>query len=177
MMQARQAQLQDRDRVRDLYLSTFPDDERESVAALAINLLTEKTTPETYALVVETDDTLVGHVSFSPVTCIETNNNLCYILAPLAVHPTYQKRGIGTDLVQTGIKHLTDLNVAILFVYGDPAYYSRFGFDADIATGYAPPYQLQYEFGWQAKRLTNTNKLPSSEKLTCVQPLMDPQLW
>ncbi|MBE9029831.1 N-acetyltransferase [filamentous cyanobacterium LEGE 11480] len=177
MIQTRQAQLHDRDRVRDIHLAAFPDAERKAVAELAVNLLAEQKTTETFALVAEADGNLIGHVVFSPVMCVDTGNDLGYILAPLAVHPTYQKRGIGTNLIEAGIKRLSDLGVSIVFVYGDPNYYGRFGFDADLATEYVPPYQLQYEFGWQAKRLTDIQGLPSPGKLTCVDSLMEPQLW
>lgn len=83
-MQIRQAGVGDGVSVRDLHFSAFPEMERKAVAALAMNLLAERTTPETFALVAETDDTLVGHISFSPVARVNTNGFLGYILAPLA---------------------------------------------------------------------------------------------
>lgn len=177
MMQIRQAGLRDCDSVRDLYLFTFPEIEREAVAALAINLLTARTTPETFALVAETDDILIGHIAFSPVTRIDTDKFLGYILAPLAVHPEFQQRRIGTNLIKAGMEYLAKLNVDIVFVYGDPQFYSRFGFDAAIAAGYLPPYQLRYPLGWQAKALTDVNTFPAAGQLTCVKALREPQLW
>jgi putative acetyltransferase len=175
-MHIRPAQLQDRDRVRRLYLSPFFDVEREAVAGLAVNLLAETTTPATFALVAETGDYLVGHVGFSPVPRTKTDHIVGYILAPLAVHPDLQKRGIGTRLIESGIEQLSSLGAAIVFVYGDPRYYRRFGFDARVAVQYVPPYQLQYDFGWQAKPLARNASCPSSSMLTCVASLMDPQL-
>jgi putative acetyltransferase len=176
-MHIRQAQLEDRDRVRRLYLSAFSDGEREAVAGLAVNLLAETTTPATFALVAETDGNLVGHVGFSPVACAKTDHIVGYILAPLSVHPDLQKQGIGTGLIESGIEQLSSLGAAIVFVYGDPRYYGRFGFDTRVAAQYVPPYQLQYDFGWQAKPLTRNASCPSSVMLTCVPSLMDPQLW
>lgn len=177
MMRIRQAQLKDRDRVRRLYLSAFSEVEREAVAGLAVNLLAENTNPTTFALVAETDDNLVGHVGFSPVVHTNADNFVGYILAPLAVHPELQKRGIGTELIESGVEHLSSLGADIVFVYGDPRYYGRFGFDARIAAEYIPPYQLQYDFGWQAKPLTESASFSSFGKLTCVHSLMNPQLW
>ena len=49
------------------------------------------------------------------------------------------------------------MGVDILFVYGDPKYYSRFGFSADAAVRYIPPYRLQYPFGWQGIALKERN--------------------
>jgi len=176
-MHIRLASPRDRDSVRSLHLSAFAEEERQEVATLAVNLLAEKTIPETFALVAEADNIVVGHIAFSPVSRVSTDNYQGYILAPLAVHPEFQKRRIGASLIKTGIEHLSRLDVDIVFVYGDPKYYGRFGFDADIAVEYAPPYQLQYPFGWQAKPMTDGKTFPSSGKLTCVQSLRDPQLW
>jgi putative acetyltransferase len=176
-MVIRQAQLEDRDRLLDLYVSAFSDAERDAVAGLAVNLLAEETTPETFALVAEVDDRLVGHVGFSPVAHTNTDTFVGYILAPLAVHPEHQKRGIGTELIASGFERLSFLSAAIVFVYGDPQFYGRFGFDARIAAQYTPPYELEYDFGWQAKRLTEVNTLPASGELTCVFSLMVPHLW
>ena len=176
-MHIRPASLLDRDGVTSLHLAAFPEEEREAVAALAVNLLAEETNPETFALVAEADDIVVGHIAFSPVSQTNTDKYQGYILAPLAVHPQFQKRRIGANLIEAGIQHLSRINVDIVFVYGDPQYYGRLGFDAVIAAEFAPPYQLQYPFGWQAKPLTDVNTFPSSGKLTCVQSLRDPQLW
>lgn len=176
-MHIRTASRKDQDSIRCLHLSAFSEEEREEVATLAVNMLAEKTNPETFSLVAEANDIVVGHISFSPVSRINSDKFQGYILAPLAVHPQYQKQGIGAILIETGIQHLSKINVDIIFVYGDPKYYSRFGFDAGIASEYAPPYQLQYPYGWQAKTLTDVKTFPSSGKLTCVSSLRDPQLW
>ena len=176
-MYIRTATLLDQDSIRRIHLSAFPEEEREIVANLAFNMLAEKTNPETFSLVAETNDVVVGHISFSPVICIDTDNFRGYILAPLAVLPQYQRRRIGTNLVEAGLQHLSRMNVDIVFVYGDPQYYGRFGFDANIASGYTPPYQLQYPSGWQAKPLKRVKDFPSSGILTCVSSLRDPLLW
>ena len=65
----------------------------------------------------------------------------------------------------------------ILFVYGDPKYYGRFGFTTDAAIGYAPPYKLEHPFGWMAVSLNERSSDLSSGKVTCVAPLCDPELW
>jgi putative acetyltransferase len=65
----------------------------------------------------------------------------------------------------------------ILFVYGDPKYYSRFGFSVDAAYGYTAPYKLEYPFGWQAIDLNECNVTKSPVKITCVNSLCDPELW
>ena len=167
----------DRDDVRDVHLCAFPEGEREIVSKLAINLLSERTTPQTISLVAETEGAVVGHVAFSPVT-IDNNENLQgYILAPLGVKPDYQKRRIGSKLIESGMQQLLKMGVNILFVYGDPEYYSKFGFSVDVADRYTPPYKLQYPFGWQAIVLNEYNIAESSINIACVTSLCDPELW
>ena len=176
-MRIRQAYIEDRQRVRRLYLSAFSEGEREAVAEVAVNLLAEETTPATFALVAELDDNIVGHVGFSPLASDHAIGFVGYILAPLVVHPEHQRLGTGTRLIDSGFERLALHGAHIVFVYGDPKYYGRFGFDARVAAPYRPPYQLEYEFGWQAKRLVECNTLPSSGELTCVRSLMAPHLW
>ena len=82
----------DREEVRKVHLSAFPEGERQLVATLAVNLLSKETTPETIALVAETDDAMVGHIAFSPVPVDNNENWQGYLLAPLGVKSEYQRR-------------------------------------------------------------------------------------
>ncbi|MEZ6065774.1 MAG: N-acetyltransferase [Planctomycetaceae bacterium] len=118
---------------------------------------------------------MVGHVGFSPVTD-PMHSFVGYILAPLAVRPEFQRQGIGTAVVEAGIQQLVEQGVDIVFVYGDPAYYARYGFEPASAASFHAPYPLQYPFGWQARCLTASAKLPAAATLTCVA-LRDPALW
>lgn len=158
-------------------MRAFPERERQSVAGLAVNLLGEETTPETTALVAEIDDEVVGHIAFSPATIENHESCMGYILAPLGVMPQYQKRGIGSELIGTGIVRQLRSGTSILFVYGDPAYYGRFGFKADSASNYLPPYELQYPSGWQALVLNEDGITNSKLCVSCVASLCDSRLW
>ena len=177
IMRIRIAASLDRDDIRGVHLCAFPESEREIVSKLAINLLSEETTPQIISLVAETEGAVVGHVAFSPVI-IDNNENLQgYILAPLGVKPDYQGHRIGSQLIESGIQQLLKMGVNILFVYGDPEYYGRFGFSVDAACRYTAPYKLQYPFGWQAIDLNEYNVTKSPVKITCVTSLCDPELW
>jgi putative acetyltransferase len=79
------------------------------------------------SLVAERDKALVGHIAFSPITVEGNPHSLrCLGLAPLAVAPRQQGRGIGGRLVQAGLAAAAGWD--LVFVLGDPAYYERFGF-------------------------------------------------
>jgi putative acetyltransferase len=176
-MNIRTAANQDRDDIQRVYLYAFPKGESEIVSQLAIDLLCEKTTPQTISLVAEIDGSIVGHTAFSPVTICNHDGFLGYILAPLGVKPDYQGRGIGSRLIEYGMQQLSGMGVNVVFVYGDPQYYVRFGFSADAALPYTTPYKLQYPFGWQAVLLNeyDIDRLPAA--ITCVASLCDPKLW
>ena len=167
----------DRDDIREIHLCAFPEGEKKIVSTLAVNLLSEETSPETISLVAEADGAVVGHICFSPVTVNNNKSWKGYILAPLGIKPEYQKRQVGSKLIESGIERLSKMGVNVLFVYGDPKYYGRFGFNANLATGYSPPYDLQYPFGWQAIILNEGVFTESTVEISCVDPLNDAELW
>lgn len=167
----------DQEDIRSVHWSAFDESERGLVSKLAVDLLAEDTTPRTISLVAEVEGSVVGHVAFSPVSSHDDESFSGYIMAPLGVKPEYQKRCIGSKLVEKGMQQLSEMGVGILFVYGDPEYYSRFGFSVDVAECYTPPYRLQYPFGWQGIALNECSSERSSIEITCVASLCDPVLW
>lgn len=175
-MNIRKAILEESDHIRRIHIAAFPAEENTAVAKLATDLLKEEAVPPVLSLVAEADDTLVGHIAFSPVY---SNNPSWqgYILAPLGVLPEYQNRLVGSALINDGMQRLMAMGVNVLFVYGDPKYYGRFGFSTEVAASYSPPYALQYPFGWQALILKGDNQIEPPAQLTCVQALSDPSLW
>lgn len=176
-MHIRKAISLDGEAISEVHLSAFSEEEREIVCKLAIALLSENTTPPTISLVAEAESDVIGHVAFSPVAIDDSKSLQGYILAPLGVKPNYQNRGIGSKLINTGIQQLSKMGVNMLFVYGDPKYYGRFGFSADIAKLYIPPYKLQYTYGWQAIALNESKTVSSPVKITCVPSLCNSELW
>ncbi len=97
--------------------------------AALVDALREAGAPLVSMVAVE-DDTVVGHILFSPVSVEpESPNEFCAVgLAPLAVLPARQRRGVGSALMQSGIEECRRRGYDAIFVLGDPAYYRRFGF-------------------------------------------------
>ena len=173
----RAATLADEASIRQVHLAAFGAEENEQVASLACALLREAAEPEMVHLVADAGDALRGHVAFSPVFGCASGECVAYILAPLAVAPQSQKKGVGKALVEAGLKELARLGARTVLVYGDPGYYARFGFQAEAAERFVPPYALQYPTGWQAVAL-GEGGLPSEPvAFTCVVPLNQPDLW
>jgi putative acetyltransferase len=83
----------------------------------------------TISLVAVQDDRTVGHIAFSPVKVESERSSFEAIaLAPMAVLPAYQRKGIGSQLVRSGVKECQHLGHEIIVVLGHPNYYPRFGF-------------------------------------------------
>jgi len=93
------------------------------------------------SLVYEYDNQLIGHIFFSPVH-VESNtqNILMCGLAPMAIHPNWQRQGFGSQLVEKGLNECKKQGYQAVVVLGHPEYYPRFGFEV------AENYGLTCEF-------------------------------
>ena len=94
-MIARESTEKDKDRIYQLHTAAFGETEGPAVAKLTLELLADKAAQPLLSLVAEDDANLVGHVLFTPVSILGTSVAGAYILAPLAVAPGHQGRGIG----------------------------------------------------------------------------------
>lgn len=81
------------------------------------------------SLVAEQDAAIVGHILFTRMHVADTP---AVALAPVAVDPAHQHRGIGAALIRRGLDLLRDSGERIVIVVGHPAYYPRFGFAAAV---------------------------------------------
>ena len=88
------------------------------------------------SLVAETGGVVVGHIALSRLRSPER----ALALAPLAVALARRRRGVGAALVHNAIDRARRAGESILFVLGDPAYYTRFGFSAAAAAPYPCAY-------------------------------------
>ena len=83
------------------------------------------------SLVATLDGQVVGHILFSPATIGENETSAVVTgagLAPMAVHPEHQRRGIGSKLIAAGTEKLKADGCPFIIVLGHPNYYPRFGF-------------------------------------------------
>jgi putative acetyltransferase len=97
---------------------------------------------------------LVGHVMFTPAV-LDAPRQLVTVevLSPLAVLPQWQRRGVGGALVRHGIEILAARSVPLVFLEGDPGYYSRLGFVSGGRLGYRRPSLRIPPAAFQAMRL------------------------
>ena len=81
------------------------------------------------SLVAGGKDEVIGHILFSKVV-IKSKEEIipALSLAPMAVLPKFQNKGIGSKLVNKGLEECRRLGHKIVVVIGHPGYYPRFGF-------------------------------------------------
>jgi putative acetyltransferase len=84
---------------------------------------------EALSLVALSEDRVVGHILFTPVTITGAQKEIKGMgLAPMSVLPEYQRQGIGSQLARAGLEILRQQNCPFVIVLGHPEYYPRFGF-------------------------------------------------
>lgn len=106
----------------------------------------------------------VGHVLFSKITAPFRALGL----GPVSVHPTRQCAGIGSLLIRTGLDQARGAGWQGVFVLGDPKFYSRFGFDPDLAGGFMCRYS-----GPHLMALALGRELPATEGVIEYAPAFD----
>jgi putative acetyltransferase len=93
------------------------------------------------ALVAESAGEVVGHVLFSRLpVLVEGGVFETLALAPLAVVPDHQRRGVGSALVRRGLEDCRAGGHRAVVVLGHPDYYPRFGFSPALAAPLAAPF-------------------------------------
>jgi putative acetyltransferase len=125
--------------VRDIHLRAFGD--HGLVVADLVDALRETITPtDGLSLVAKHDGQIVGHVMFTR-SLLDTPRRLVevQVLSPLAVMPEHHKRGIGSALVRDGLKALAERAIPLVFLEGNPGYYSHFGFASGCEQGFRKP--------------------------------------
>jgi putative acetyltransferase len=80
------------------------------------------------SLVATIGDRIVGHILFSPVRLEGEVVLAGTALGPMAVLPELQRHGVGSMLVEEGIRRMRDRGAPFVIVLGHPEYYPRFGF-------------------------------------------------
>lgn len=81
------------------------------------------------SLVAVADARIVGHILFTPVAIDSPGPAIVALgLGPMAVLPDMQRRGIGSRLVDAGLRECARIGCQVVVVVGHPEFYPRFGF-------------------------------------------------
>ncbi len=111
----------------DLHIRAF--DNHSAEAVLVALLRTRQQYDPQLSLIAEIDGVIVGHALFNPMSIYFDGQVVPIVnLAPLAVHPDYQKQGIGGHLMQAGHAIAQDKGYDCSILLGHPDYYPRYGY-------------------------------------------------
>ena len=152
-MDLREERPSDNQAVREVHLRAFGD--HGHVVADLADTLRDTITPESgLSLVAEHDGQVTGHVMFTRCL-LDAPRRLVdvQVLSPVGVLPEFHRRGIGSALIQHGLKILAERDVPLVFLEGDPGYYSRFGFARGDGLGFRKPSLRIPDAAFQAIRL------------------------
>jgi putative acetyltransferase len=92
------------------------------------------------SLVAEVDGAVVGHVMFS-TSLLDAPRKLVEVpvLSPIGVLPELHGKGIGSAMIRRGLEILDEQGAPLVFLEGNPAFYSRVGFKAGAELGFRKP--------------------------------------
>jgi putative acetyltransferase len=89
----------------------------------------------------ENNGPVVGHILFSELPIMTERGAVpALALAPMAVAPSHQRRGIGSLLVREGLSACAEAGHRIVVVLGHPEFYPRFGVSARLAEPLNSPF-------------------------------------
>lgn len=131
--------------IREVNILAFNNQENEAKLVELIRK-SENFIPE-LSLVAETEEhEIIGHILISTITLVSDQGKISTLgLAPMAVKPGYQHKGIGSGLVSKGLEACRESGYKHIFVLGHPNFYPRFGFTTSKTYGINPPFHVPDE--------------------------------
>lgn len=153
MIEIRPERPADRDAIDEVQRAAFADHGAQ-VAGLVESLRDLITDDCGVSLVAIERARVIGHVMFTP-SLLDAPRALVtvQVLSPLGVLPAAQHRGVGSALVRRGVEIVAGQRAPVVFLEGNPAYYSRLGFVAGASLGYRRPSLRIPEAAFQAMNL------------------------
>ena len=109
------------------------------------------------SFVAELDGTIVGHILFTR-SLLDAPSRLVdvLVLSPVSVAGAHQRWGIGGALIRYGLEKVRRLpNEPLVFLEGDPAFYTRFGFERAERIGFRRPSLRIPEPAFQVVRMAS----------------------
>lgn len=163
-----------------LLTTAFGADQGPEIAALVSDLLDDPSAHPLLSLAAIRNEHIIGYILFTHTRIAGSEPSVSSaILAPMAVHPDHQGRGVGGRLIAAGLKQLKAAGVDLVFVLGHPGYYPRYGFDPAGARGFEAPHPIPAEHAaaWMVQALRPGVIGTVSGQLVCADTLNDPRHW
>ena len=80
------------------------------------------------SLVACLDNKIIGNIIYSKIFQKDNMSNEIICFGPISVLPEYQRKGVGTLLINKSIEKAIELGYKAIIICGDLNYYKRFGF-------------------------------------------------
>ncbi len=179
-MEIKKSTESDKTEIRNVHIKAFGEEKGPEIADLVEGLMNDNTAIPICSLVAVEENRIVGHILFTKAKITETTESVAVqILAPLAVLPEAQSKGVGGQLIQEGLIQLKKAGIELVFVLGHPDYYPRAGFVPAGALGYDAPYPIPAEFAgaWMVQELRNGFIGRVTGKIQCSEVLDQPEHW
>ena len=170
----------DKAEIINVHVQAFGKEKGPEIGKLVKNLIDDKTAFPFLSLVACENGLIVGHILFTKVIVSGATEGLkAQILAPLAVLPDEQNKGIGIHLINEGLNHLKKSGVKLVFVLGHSGYYPRCGFTPAGVHGYEAPYSIPEEHSgaWMVQELFPGVIGAEKGKVQCSEVLNRPEHW
>jgi putative acetyltransferase len=165
--------------IKQLFTKVFSDAEGQSEGVLIGNLtydiMTNTDAQDLYGFVVIENKQIIGSILFTRLTF--QNGVNAFLLSPVAIHTSHQRKGIGQKLISFGINYLKENSVSIVFTYGDSNFYSKVGFNLITEKIAKAPFKLSQPEGWLAQSLISDVIKPISGNSYCVEAFNKPEIW
>ncbi|WP_022669352.1 GNAT family N-acetyltransferase [Desulfospira joergensenii] len=179
-MKIRKSNESDKIEIEKIHTRAFGKEKGPVIAGLVNGLFHDPTAEPRLSLVAEEDKKIIGHILFTKVVVTQTREPVsAQILAPLAILPEVQNRGIGTLLIKEGLDRLRQAGGELVFVLGHPNYYPRSGFIPAGALGYEAPYPIPMEHAnaWMVQELCPGGIGRVKGRVVCSDVLNQPEHW
>lgn len=165
--------------VATLFTSVFSSSEGEQegklIGSLASALAARTDNQEIIGIAAYEEELMIGAAFFTRLRFDEPIE--AFLLAPVAVSTAHQRCGVGQALINHGLRELRKRSVAFAVTYGDPAFYSKVGFQALSKDVIQAPLQLSMPEGWLGQSLSE-GKIPIlRSRPACVREFDNPDYW
>ncbi len=163
-----------------IHKTAFGNENGQEMADLVNGLLIDPSAMPILSLIAIKDNQAIGHILFTKAQIIDSNQSIsAVILAPLAVIPAAQSQGVGGQLINEGLKRLSESGIDLVFVLGHPEYYPRHGFKKASILGFDAPYPIPQEHAdaWMVQELRSGVIGSVSGKVQCSDVLNQPEHW
>ena len=99
------------------------------------------------SLVARDDKAIIGHLLLSKILVEKQGERIPILgLAPMCVLPSYQNKGIGSQLVKESLRRSRNLDWKLIAVLGHPDFYSKFGFVPSHTKNIKSPFNVDNKY-------------------------------